>query len=219
MLLEAYQAEIDQLLAAKAAGQWEELPPSEAMGELVEAIRAKMLAIKNRGEREDDPERERLEQELSRLFAAHELLDIQRRINVRVDPMDLGRCNVQSLGERLSTLFVSEAVVNTLGRFGRVLAVALNLLLIPSLLVLAAAPIAGAVEERQAQLAQQLHRLEACQLAVDDLQRDFEATLEAAVDAQAVERSSEDVDEEASSDEDGLTVSDLQAVRHLARIL
>ena len=38
MLLEAYQAEIDRLLAAKAAGQWEELPPSEAMGELVEAI-------------------------------------------------------------------------------------------------------------------------------------------------------------------------------------
>jgi len=217
MLVEAYQAEIDRLLAAKAANQWEQLPPSEAMGEVEEKIRAKMLAIQERGDREDDPERERLEQELARLLAAHELLDVQRRLNVRIDPMDLGRRKAQGLGERLATLFVSEGLVNTLGGAARVLAVVLNLLLIPSLLVLTAAPIADAAEERQAQLAQQLHRLE-LQLAVDDLQRDFEATLEAAADAQATELESQEVGEEASSEEDGLTASDLQAVRHLARI-
>ena len=125
------EEELKRIRELKQQGQLELLPSTLEMVELEQKI-SEMY-----GEIESSPaayDSSQLEGQLAAAIALHEILDIQRYMNIDSAFDELALPEPSNLAERLQTLFISRGLVNSFGRVSKIMFIASLFLLIPSML-------------------------------------------------------------------------------------
>lgn len=135
-LKQSFELELERLQNEHDSGNWEELPPTEEMEQLIEVLalidEEESKLRSEEGAVHSEQVFSDLESKRREVFEVLENLDLKRRINLSVEPEE-GNERRSFMG-RVLVFFSSEGLLKTLSGGGAILAVLCSLLLVPSLL-------------------------------------------------------------------------------------
>lgn len=160
----AIELERARVREERRAGRWESLPPNESMAQMqqraaqlqsacAEIDQALGAGYTHSSDKTPLPLlKERAISEIEQLRLMADAEDERRRMNVNWHPPELEPAPPETRVERIQAFFFSRGLMQCLQGTGRVLFVLATLLLVPSLLGVAALPVAQAAEARQLKL-------------------------------------------------------------------
>lgn len=163
-LSRAIELERARVREERRAGRWESLPPNESMAQMqqrtaqleqacAEIDQALRAGYTHSSDKTPLPVlKERAVSEMEQLRLMTDAEDERRRMNVDWHPPELEPAPPETRAERIQAFFFSRGLMQSLQGTGRVLFVLATLLLVPSLLGVAALPVAQAAEARQLKL-------------------------------------------------------------------
>jgi hypothetical protein len=160
---QALEQQVAGLVQRAERGALEALPPTKAMREIeqriFEAVQLGQVLERALAVGEVSPDqaaelRGQLASQMTTLRAQHLALDVERRVDVKLDPNLAAEPEPATWRERLRVLLVSRGVVSSLGGAGRALYYAALLLLVPSLVGFTSGPAGATLTARVVSLDQ-----------------------------------------------------------------
>ncbi len=152
-----FDREIKRLEQEQQQGQWEDLPPTREMEEMnARIMEADQLLRELNRNRSVDAETESVKQKLTShiqmLMTYTRMLDIQRRIKLKLDPEDVALPAPRTRWEKVQAFLMSRGLVASLGAGSRILFLAGFILLVPSLVSVYAVSTEKILDERLVKL-------------------------------------------------------------------
>jgi hypothetical protein len=149
-----YEQEMERIRRQIENGTLEELPPTPAMEGMAENGRKILELLQQLQNDPSVPESERpglqahLEQKLGLCRQYWVMLDVERRMNLKLDPDDAEFPTPRTRWEKVQTFFMSQGLLACLGRGSRALYLASLLLLVPCLMGVYSPKVVGALKQR-----------------------------------------------------------------------
>ena len=192
--------EFERLRAHEAAGTLPKIEPTETMQEITRELEARKEFLRKLDGTNPNQRREieaAIRKQIDELTEARKILDLQRRIDPKVEPWEAPVTAVQ----RIEAFFVSKGLLATLGRGSRLLFIAGYVLLLTTLIGIPSASVARSLDDRLAHLTE-LHvslRNKENRLAVDAERTAIEEALALEEERLAEEVSIFDEDEDSGA--------------------
>jgi hypothetical protein len=149
-----YEQEMERIRQQIDNGTLQDLPPTPAMERMAENARKIFDLLQQLQNDPNVPASERprlrahLEQQLGLCRQYWIMLDVERRMNLKLDPDDAELPTPRTRWEKVQTFFMSQGLLACLGRGSRALYLASLLLLVPCLMGVYSPKIVGDLEQR-----------------------------------------------------------------------
>lgn len=176
---EEIEAQLSKLQKMRDQDEWEEIESTAEMKETENRI-IELLGLHEQLENEQIEQsaeiREQIIAELDYLYKNLDFLDVQRRLNIEIDPEEVQHAKPKNFMGKLNIFFISRGLMSNIRGLSKFMFSASVLLLIPSMMVAASPVINEIVEKKYYELDDKLVQLE-IKVSLEDSRQKWEQLL------------------------------------------